>query len=184
MGLEESDAVIDVFLQCARADPDYLKPLPRTAHDVRDWFHLKSPQALWGLRCAGVLSGVVGASLHRPPGPTPGGTESDWMELCRLAVLPSARSQGVGALLTAAVERHATTQNAGLVWLRCVHGSPAEAYYRRRGWRGLGPADFDPPFDVQQGMLLWRRTPGTEEIARAARSLDRDGWELVRLPPL
>lgn len=96
---------------------------------TRDWLDDRWPDPQQPLAVTARRNGeVVGVAT--------GWTDGELANLSELFVSPAVRNEGVGghlvnAFVTAAIER-----GAARCRLRTEAGSPAEAFYRNRGWRG------------------------------------------------
>jgi [ribosomal protein S18]-alanine N-acetyltransferase len=60
----------------------------------------------------------------------------------RFFVSPHARGRGVGGALMRRAEEHAAARDLRLVLDVAAHNRAAIAFYERRGWRRVGPAEL------------------------------------------
>jgi acetyltransferase len=118
------------------ASVGFVSPLPREVarqywHDVIQDIHQGS-RLLLVLRIGGRVVGSVQLDLCMRPN----GTHR--AEVQKLFVLTSARRQGFGRALMAAIEQEARNARRSLLYLDTETQKPAETMYRRLGWLLVG----------------------------------------------
>ncbi len=92
----------------------------------------KNELLLWIARDEkGIVGSIELALCQKPNG-------RNRAEIQKLLVHSQARRQGIGKTLLMALERTAYQIQRGLLYLDTQSGSPAEAFYRARGYRCLG----------------------------------------------
>lgn len=118
------------------ASVGFKNPLPREdaevyIRDLRPALE-KNELLLWIARDErGIVGSIQLALCQKPNG-------QNRAEVQKLLVHSRARRQGIGKSLMAALEETAYERQRGLLYLDTQAGSPAEAFYRARGYRCLG----------------------------------------------
>jgi GNAT superfamily N-acetyltransferase len=115
--------------------------------DPASWLAGRDELGAWVAEDDGKLLGHL--SLHRTDSAR---ARPEWREatespaaslavLSRFFVSPQARGRGVGGALMRRAEEHAAARDLRLVLDVAAHNQAAIAFYERRGWRRVGPAE-------------------------------------------